>query len=130
MKGEGESTREREVAAVSEGLKTLAKELDCPVLALAQLNRAVEQRANGRPQLSDLRDSGAIEQDADVVMLMWNDKNMNVKNIELAKHRNGPVGEFQLIFDAGQTRFINKEEPKPKAQPQVEGLIESEEFLI
>jgi replicative DNA helicase len=103
----------QQVTEISRSLKGLARELDVPVLALSQLSRAVEQRG-GRPRLSDLRDSGSIEQDADVVMFIHredmmgnrttNEKN-NVAEILVEKHRNGPVGKVDLLFDEESTTF-------------------------
>lgn len=110
---EGEETankrqynRVQEVGEVSRGLKQLSKDLNVPVLAAASLNRAAEGRSNKRPQLSDLRESGSIESDADVVMFISRDESKkNQSVIEVAKHRNGPVGEVSLEFDAAHTRF-------------------------
>jgi replicative DNA helicase len=103
----------QQTTEISRGLKAMARELDTPVLALSQLSRAVESRG-GRPRLSDLRDSGSIEQDADVVMFIHredmtgtrsdNDKN-NVAQILIEKHRNGPIGKVDLLFDSDQTTF-------------------------
>lgn len=113
-------TREREIAYISRGLKALAKELDIPVVALAQLNRQVEGRADKRPILSDLRESGAIEQDADVVCFIHRpdifarkkDDNKesieeNIAEIIVAKQRNGPTGDFKLVYLKEFTRFEN-----------------------
>lgn len=113
--------RLQELQEISGGLKALAKELDVPVLALAQLSRAVEQRASKVPQLSDLRESGSLENDSDVVMFIYRDdyyagvdefgKSLSDRpgtaDIIVAKHRNGPVGEITLEFDAARTRFFN-----------------------
>ena len=105
-----------ELGEISRGLKALAKELNVPVIALSQLNRSVEQRENKKPVMSDLRESGAIEQDADLVMFLWRDKERGndegdhdgeVVNLKLAKHRNGPTGEIQLWFKKAQTRFVS-----------------------
>ncbi|MCA9368138.1 DnaB-like helicase C-terminal domain-containing protein, partial [Candidatus Kaiserbacteria bacterium] len=100
---------------ISRGLKRLAKSLDVPVLPLAQLSRAVESRADKHPQLSDLRDSGEIEQDADVVMFLYRDEyyypneteRPNVAELNIAKHRNGKTGEIDLYFHKEQIRFAN-----------------------
>lgn len=110
--------RQTEIAEISRGLKILAKELKVPVLALSQLSRAVEQRAGKRPQLSDLRESGAIEQDADVVMFI--DRNTDPRAEEeedrpakgmaeviVAKHRNGPTDSVRLVFNERYTKFID-----------------------
>lgn len=104
--------RTQEVGAISRSLKGLARELDIPILALAQLSRAVESRASKIPQLSDLRESGSIEADADIVMFIYRDdaynpasERPNTADIIIAKHRNGPVGEVTLAFDKSQTRF-------------------------
>jgi replicative DNA helicase len=112
--GKRPQNREQEVTEISRGLKSLAKELNVPVLALAQLSRAVEGRASKTPQLSDLRESGSQEQDADVVMFicreeMYNPENSEAKgtaDIIIAKQRNGPVGTIRLGFEASQTRFF------------------------
>jgi replicative DNA helicase len=106
--------REQEIAEISRTLKAVAKELNVPVLALAQLNRALEARQNKRPQLSDLRESGALENDADVVLFIYREdlyqapKDPEMKNVAdliIAKHRNGPTGEVSLRFDPSRTCF-------------------------
>lgn len=114
-------SRQVEVSAITRGLKALARELKIPVLALAQLNRLAEMREDGRPKLSDLRESGSIEQDADVVLLLyreaahhrgdkaWEEKNpQKVRAAEciVAKQRNGPIASVPMIFDAASTRFL------------------------
>ncbi len=106
--------RATEISEISRGLKALAKELDVPVIALSQLNRSVEQRENKRPVMSDLRESGAIEQDADMILFIYReevyDKNTTRKgeaDIDLAKHRNGETGHFVLTFQGQFTRFQN-----------------------
>ncbi|NNJ13302.1 replicative DNA helicase [Chloroflexales bacterium ZM16-3] len=102
-----------EVSRISRQLKLLARELQCPILALSQLSRAVEQRGSKVPQLSDLRDSGALEQDADIVIFIYREELYNeeaeqgVAELHLAKQRNGPLGVIPVRFDAPTTRFLN-----------------------
>jgi replicative DNA helicase len=99
--------RVQEVAEVSQGLKNLARELKVPVLALSQLSRQVESRGVKRPQLADLRESGAIEQDADVVMFLWreNDDDLESVKLDIAKHRNGALRSIDLRFKGDKVRF-------------------------
>ena len=110
--------RVQEVSIISQSLKNLARELKIPVLALSQLNRAVEHRGEKKPQLADLRESGSIEQDADVVMFLYKEdvesKNWEQQVIKLliAKHRNGPGGEIDLIFKGDRIRFYSVEKSK------------------
>ncbi|MBX5464555.1 MAG: replicative DNA helicase [Clostridia bacterium] len=107
--GRAES-RQQEISEISRSLKSLARELSVPVVALSQLSRAVEQRQDRRPQLSDLRESGAIEQDADVVTFIYQNPEMessNVVELILAKQRNGPVGSAQLVFLREIGKFVS-----------------------
>lgn len=101
--------RVQEVSEISQGLKNLARELKIPVLALSQLSRQVESRGIKKPQLADLRESGAIEQDADVVMFMWreNDENLEEMNLDIAKHRNGPLKSIKLRFKGDKIKFYS-----------------------
>jgi replicative DNA helicase len=106
--------RVQEVSYISRNLKALARELNVPVLAAAQLSRAVEQRADKRPVLSDLRESGSLEQDADLVMFIYRPDQyetdtlkQNIAEIMVAKHRNGPVGSVELVFRKTLAKFEN-----------------------
>jgi len=105
--------RVQEVSYISQNMKNLARELKIPVIAASQLSRAVESRSGGKPQLADLRESGAIEQDADVVMFLYaRDEEFTserIVNVLIAKHRNGPVGEKELLFKGDRIRFYNLE---------------------
>ena len=118
MSGSGRSTdsRQQEISDISRSLKSLARELSVPVVALSQLSRAVEQRPDHRPMLSDLRESGAIEQDADVVMFIYRDDYYNkdtdlkgISEIIIAKQRNGPIGTVNLAWLPEYTKFANLE---------------------
>jgi len=121
----GESNRVQEISEISRSLKGLARELQVPVIALSQLSRAVEHRDNKRPQLSDLRESGSIEQDADVVMFMYRDEYYNpdseskgITEILIKKHRNGPTGMSELFFNPAQMRFSDLEKNRAGGQGQ------------
>ena len=117
MSGSGRSdNRQQEISDISRSLKAMARELNVPVIALSQLSRAVEQRPDHRPMLSDLRESGAIEQDADVVMFIYRDdyynkdsENKNIAEIIIAKQRNGPIGTVNLVWLPMFTKFANME---------------------
>ena len=123
--GRNLENRVQEVSEISQSLKNLARELKIPVLACSQLSRAVEQRGTRKPQLADLRESGAIEQDADVVMFIWRPDADNTENVKLdiQKHRNGPTGEIDMIFKAERVKFYGVEKqraPKQKEKAEVE----------
>lgn len=111
-----QESRQQEISEISRSLKALAREINAPVIALSQLSRACETRPDHRPMLSDLRESGAIEQDADVVMFLYRDdyynKDTDKKNISeviIAKQRNGPIGTVELVWLPNYTKFANKE---------------------
>jgi replicative DNA helicase len=110
-------SRQQEVSYISRNLKILAKEMNCPVVALSQLSRKVEERPDHRPQLSDLRESGSIEQDADIVMFLYRagyydrdneePSDTEVVQVNLAKHRNGAIGQIDLAFEKKISRFTS-----------------------
>jgi replicative DNA helicase len=116
----GFENRQHEVSAISRGLKALARELNVPVLALSQLSRSVETRQEKRPMLSDLRESGSLEQDADIVMFLYRedyykntgDETIHPTELIIAKHRNGPTGKIDLFFKSDCTKFIGLDEEK------------------
>lgn len=124
MEGRQSENRVQEVSEISRSLKSIARELNVPVLAISQLSRAVEQRDPKIPQLSDLRESGSIEQDADVVMFIYREvmykpdtERKNIAEIHIRKHRNGPTGEIDLFFNAEQVRFQNLSKQKVNTPP-------------
>ena len=116
MESSGKEDRLQQISAISRGLKTLARELDVPVITLSQLNRGVESRTDKRPMLSDLRESGAIEQDADIVMFLYRDDYYNKESEEkdiaeviIAKQRGGSTGTVKLLWMGNFTKFVNLE---------------------
>ena len=127
MSGSGKSdSRQQEVSDISRALKALAREIDAPVVALSQLSRACESRPDHRPMLSDLRESGAIEQDADVVMFLYRDDyynkdtpDKNIAEVIIAKQRNGPIGTVNLVWLPEFTKFVNmsREEQMRRRNP-------------
>ena len=114
MQGTSSDNRVQELSRITRSLKSLAREINVPIVALSQLSRAVEQRNNKRPMLSDLRESGAIEQDADLVLMLYRDEYYNPDSVDrgiaeiiIAKHRNGPTGQIKLLFKPELTQFLN-----------------------
>ena len=121
--GRSSDSRQQEISDISRSLKALARELHAPVIALSQLSRACETRQDHRPMLSDLRESGAIEQDADVVMFLYRDdyynkdtEHPNEAEVIIAKQRNGPIGTVTLIWKPEYTKFVNAARPQGGGQ--------------
>jgi replicative DNA helicase len=108
----------QELSKITRSLKGLARELKVPIIALSQLSRSVEARTNKRPMMSDLRESGSIEQDSDLVIMLYRDEyynndtpDRNIAEVIITKHRNGPTGTVKLLFDPQFTRFRNLAQP-------------------
>jgi len=114
MEGTSTENRVQELSRITRSLKGLARELNVPIIALSQLSRGVETRTNKRPMMSDLRESGSIEQDSDLIMMLYRDSYYNpdspdrdVAEVIIVKHRNGPTGTIKLLFQSEVTKFLN-----------------------
>ncbi len=137
MEGRSQENRVQEVSEISRSLKILARELNVPVLALSQLSRQVENRPDKVPQLADLRESGSIEQDADVVMFIYREdmykgkdsRRPNIAEIHIKKHRNGPTGQVDLFFDADRTSFRNLDKTMDTSPQAVMESVAPEESV-
>ena len=121
--GRSTDSRQQEISDISRSLKEVAREMQVPVLALSQLSRAVEQRPDHRPVLSDLRESGAIEQDADVVMFLYREDYYNqdserkgIADVLIRKQRNGPIGDVELVWLPEYTKFASMERQPTQGQ--------------
>lgn len=127
IRGRNLENRVQEVSEISQGLKNLARELKIPVLAVSQLSRAVESRGSRRPQLADLRESGAIEQDADVVMFIYREDAENLRDVtlDIQKHRNGPTGEIKLMFVPERVKFYGMEKHRSRPAKEEAGELKS-----
>jgi len=136
MQGSNSENRVQEVSEISRSLKSMARELNVPVLALSQLNRAVETRPDKHPLLADLRESGSIEQDADVVMFIYRDEmykgnesqRPNIAEIQIAKHRNGPTGRVELFFDSKKTSFRNLDKTFSQSLPSPAEMLSPQDI--
>jgi replicative DNA helicase len=114
----GSDNRVQELSKITRSLKGLARELNAPIIALSQLSRGVESRTNKRPMMSDLRESGSIEQDADLIMMLYREEyyepdtpDRGIAEVIITKHRNGPTGTVKLLFEPQFTRFRNLASP-------------------